>query len=216
MRRARTPPALSRPVHKSPQRALGYLRARRANEAGAAMVEFAIVVPLLVLLLCGTIDFGLIFGGYMTMESGVSSVTRTISLDAYQYTGSASCTGGPTTATADVVCNIVASLGSLTGINTSTLHVGICFVTPGSAPSCSGTSATGTSDSNDVEVCAQAAMESTTGLTSIFVSGTKVSTSSRLLMEQPQPSGATAFESYNASSTQVNYNGSAIPGLTCT
>jgi hypothetical protein len=59
-------------------------------------------------------------------------------------------------------------------------------------------------------------MESTTGLTSIFVSGTKVSTSSRLLMEEPQPSGATAFESYNSSSTRVNYNGSAIPGLTCT
>jgi Flp pilus assembly protein TadG len=192
------------------------MKARRADEGGAALVEFAIVVPLLVLILCGTIDFGLIFGGYMSMESGVSSVTRAISLDEYQYSGSASCTGGPTAATADAVCKVVASLGSLTGINSSTLSVGICFVTPGSNPSCSGSSATGTSDSNDVEVCAQAVMESTTGLTSIFVSGTKVSTSSRLLMEEPQPSGATAFESYNSSSTRVNYNGSAIPGLTCT
>jgi Flp pilus assembly protein TadG len=180
------------------------------------LVEFAIVVPLLVLLLCGTLDFGLIFGGYLSMESGVSSATRAISLDAYQYSGSASCSGGPTAATADAVCNIVASLGSLSGINTSTLSIGICFVTPGSSPSCSGSSATGTSDTQDVEVCAQAAMESTTGLTSVFVSGSTVSTSSRLLMEEPQPSGATGFESYNATSTQVVYNGTTVPGLTCT
>jgi Flp pilus assembly protein TadG len=181
------------------------------------LVEFAIVVPLLVLLLCGTIDFGLIFDGYMSMESGVSSATRTISLDADQWSGPAnSCTGGPTTGTADAVCNIVASLGSLTGLNTSTLAVGICFVTPGSSPSCGGSSAAGTSDSNDVEVCAQATMESTTGLTSVFVSGSTVSTSSRLLMEEPQPSGPTDFESYNATSTQVDYYGTAVPGLTCT
>jgi len=180
------------------------------------MVEFAIVVPLLILLLCGIIDFGLIFGGDMSMQSGVASSARAISLDNYQYSGSASCSGGPTAATADAVCNVVATLGPLIGLNTSTLRVGICFVTPGSTPSCGGTSATGTSVSDDVEVCAQAALESTTGLTSIFVSGSTASTSSRQLMEQPQPSGTTAFESYNSTSTQVTYNGTAIPGMTCT
>lgn len=179
------------------------------------MLEFGIVVPLLILLLCGIIDFGLIFGGYMSMESGVASAARAISLDAYQYTGSNSCTGGPTAATADAVCNVVASLGSLTGLNQSTLSVGICFLTPGSTPSCGGASATGTSGIDDVLICAQAQMQSTTGLTSVFVSGSKVSTSSRQLMEQPQPSGATAFESYNAGSTAVDYNGQTVPGLTC-
>jgi len=180
------------------------------------MVEFAIVVPLLILLLCGIIDFGLIFGGDMSMQSGVASSARAISLDNYQYSGSASCSGGPTAATANAVCKVVATLGPLIGLNTSTLSVGICFVTPGSSPSCGGPSATGTSVSNDVEVCAQAALQSTTGLTSIFVSGSTASTSSRQLMEQPQPSGTTAFESYNSTSTQVTYNGTAIPGMTCT
>jgi len=180
------------------------------------MVEFAIVVPLLILLLCGTIDFGLIFGGYQSMQSGIDSAARALSLNSYQYSGSASCTGGPTVATADAVCNVVATLGPLTGLNNSTLKVGICFVTPGSTPSCSGSSATGTSVSNDVEVCAQAAMQSTTGLTSIFVSGSTVSASSRLLLEEPQPTGASGFESYNSTSTQVSYNGTAVPGLTCT
>jgi TadE-like protein len=30
----------------------------------------AIIVPFLILLLCGIIDFGLIFGGYLSMEAG--------------------------------------------------------------------------------------------------------------------------------------------------
>jgi Flp pilus assembly protein TadG len=182
------------------------------------LVEFAIVVPLLILLLCGTIDFGLIFGGYMTMESGLASATRAISLNQNEWSGPAnSCTNGPDTGTADAVCNVVATLGSLTGLKASTLAVGICFVTPGSSPSCGGTTpTTGTSDSQDVEVCAQAQMQSTTGLTSVFVSGSTVSTSSRLLLEEPQPPGPTAFENYNSTSTTVDFYGNAVPGLTCT
>ena len=197
------------------RRLLDNLTTRRAQEGGAAMVEFAIVVPLLILLLCGTLDFGLIFGGYSSMENGVASAARTLSLNAYQYSGSASCSGGATAATADAVCNVVANLGSLTGLDASSLAVGICFVAPGATLSCGGAASTGTSVSNDVVVCARVAMQSTTGLTSVFVSGSTVSTSSRQLMEEPQPSGATAFQSYNSTSTQVDYSGKAVPGLTC-
>jgi Flp pilus assembly protein TadG len=214
MKRTRNP--LSRLLHVGCRRWLDSVISRRANEGGAAMVEFAIVVPLLILLLCGTLDFGLIFGGYMSMENGVASAARTLSLDANKYSSSTSCSGGATAATADAVCNIVANLGSLTGLNSSTLAVGICFVPPGSTPSCGGASSTGTSVSDDVLVCVRVAMESTTGLTSVFVSGSTVSSSSRQLMEEPQPSAATAFQSYNSSSTAVNYNGKAVPGLTCT
>ena len=86
------------------------------------MVEFALVVPLLILVLCGTIDFGLIFGGYQTMESGVASATRAISVNQYQYGGSATCTqGGASTATANAVCSVAANLGSLTGIKLTDL-----------------------------------------------------------------------------------------------
>ena len=182
------------------------------------MVEFAIVVPLLILLLCGTIDFGLIFNGDMEMQSGIAGATRQLALDNYQYTGTtALCTGGPTPATANAVCNVVASLGSMTGLNSSTLAVGICFAAPGASLSCAGSPQPGMSVTDDVVVCAQAQMESVTGLTSVFVSGSTVYTSSRLLMEEPQPSNQTAFDSYNATTTpQVSYNGTAVPGLTCT
>lgn len=178
------------------------------------MVEFAIVVPLLILLLCGAIDFGLIFGGYQSMESGVASATRALAVDQYQYSGNL-CSS--TTATGQAVCNVVADLGPLSGLNSSTLAVGICFVAPGSALSCgAGSLTTGTAGVDDVVVCAQAAMQSTTGLTSVFVSGSNASTSSRQLLEEPQPSGASNFGSYNAGSTAVKYNGISIAGLTCT
>jgi Flp pilus assembly protein TadG len=184
------------------------------------MVEFAIVVPLLILLLCGTIDFGLIFNGDMEMQSGIAGATRQLALDNYQFAGTtATCTGGPTPATANAVCNVVASLGSMTGLNSSTLAVGICFAAPGASLSCGGGSPQpGMSVTDDVVVCAQAQMESVTGLTSIFVSGSTVYTSSRLLMEEPQPSNQTAFDSYNNAPTSptVYYNGTAVPGLTCT
>ena len=178
-------------------------------------MEFAIVVPLLILLVCGTIDFGLIFGGYQSMENGVASAARVISLD--QVTPTASCTqGGVQTPTANAVCNVAASLGNLEGLNSNTLSIGICFVAPAATASCSGPSGPGSSVANDVEICAQATMMSTTGLTSVFVSGSTVSTSSRQLMEEPQPSGPTAFQSYNSTSSVVTYNGVAIPGMTCT
>ena len=214
MERARLRLSRLNPLRR--QRLLDKLMTRRTEERGAGMVEFAIVVPLLILLLCGTLDFGLIFSGYISLENGVASAARSLSLNGYQYNGSTPCGGGATAATADAVCNVVAGLGSLTGLNPSSLSVGICFVAPSASLSCGSASSTGTSVSNDLVVCARATMQSTTGLTSIFVSGSSVSTTSRLLMEEPQPSGATAFQSYNASSTAVDYNGKAIRGLTCT
>src|SRR6516225_4386972 len=162
MGRAPTLSAPARPHRWFRRGGLGRPQTRRANERerGAAMVEFAIVVPLLILLVCGTIDFGLIFGGYQSMENGVASAARVISLD--QVTPTASCTqGGVQTPTANAVCNVAASLGNLEGLNSNTLSIGICFVAPAPTASCSGPSGPGSSVANDVEICAQATMMST-------------------------------------------------------
>jgi Flp pilus assembly protein TadG len=55
------------------------LRARAADprrDAGAAAVEFALVLPVLVLILFGIIDYGLYFGNALDTRSGVASATR--------------------------------------------------------------------------------------------------------------------------------------------
>lgn len=50
----------------------------RGGDRGAAAVEFALVVPILVLLLFGIIDYGLYFANALGVRSGVSEAGRQI------------------------------------------------------------------------------------------------------------------------------------------
>lgn len=54
-------------------------RLRREDE-GAAMVEFALVLPLLLLLVTGMLQFGLVFNKYITLTDAVRSGARQLSL----------------------------------------------------------------------------------------------------------------------------------------
>lgn len=46
------------------------------REKGQAMVEFALILPLLILLLCGIIDFGWIFGNQLILNNAVREAAR--------------------------------------------------------------------------------------------------------------------------------------------
>jgi Flp pilus assembly protein TadG len=188
--------------------------ARRRVERGAAIVEFAIILPVLLLIICGILDFGLMFGGYLSLEGGVASGARLASIGQYQYGGSLNCSG-PNSATANLVCTVAAAIGNPVG-TTGTLAIGVCFVTPGSATTgCSTETSTGTSVTQDVEICAQVTLRSTTGFTAPFINGRVASSSSRLVLEQPQPSGATSFTAFNSSSGVVTYGSHSIQGMNC-
>ena len=50
------------------------------NEAGSIMVEFAFVSMILILLLVGIIEFGLVFNAQLSMENAVSSASRYIAM----------------------------------------------------------------------------------------------------------------------------------------
>jgi hypothetical protein len=59
------------------RRLLGRARAGDPRrDAGAAAVEFALVLPVLVLILFGIIDYGLYFGNALDTRAGVASATR--------------------------------------------------------------------------------------------------------------------------------------------
>lgn len=192
------------------------VRRLRRDERGAELVEFALVVPLLVVLLFGLVDFGLVFGGYTQLRASVQASARAASLGDYAYAGPGTCTGGPDMATAGLVCNLASSLLPLMGTASGSLRVGICFVTPGSIPSCDEQTGPGTSLTEDVEVCAEATMHSSTGITAPIIDGRTVSSSNRLVIEQPAPSASTTFGAYNASSDPVTFNGQVISGMKCT
>lgn len=193
-------------------------KVRTRDETGAEIVEFAILVPVLILILCGLLDFGLMFGGHITLERGVNAGARAASLNA--STSPPNCTGGPNAYTAAMVCNVVSDIGTLMGVKTTSLVVGICFAPQGGALTsliCNAETSTsvGTSVYGDVEVCAQASLQSTTGFTAPFMNGKASGTSSRLTVEQPQPSAATNYDAYNAASPPVQYNGITVAGMGC-
>lgn len=49
---------------------------RLKNEKGQAMVEFALVLPILILILCGIIDFGWIFGNQLLANNASREAAR--------------------------------------------------------------------------------------------------------------------------------------------
>ena len=51
------------------------------SEKGQAMVEFALIVPLLILLLCGIIDFGWIFGNQLILNNAGRDTARYMAIN---------------------------------------------------------------------------------------------------------------------------------------
>lgn len=79
------------------------------NERGAALVEFAIVAPLLILLLFGIIEFGWIFGQFNAVRHGAREAARFAAVD-----------GGDNNAIMAVLCNAVEGQGAgITSIEAS-------------------------------------------------------------------------------------------------
>ena len=169
----------------------------RRDEAGASLVEFALVLPIFALLLFGLIDFGIIFGGYVTMRGGVEQGARSASIDEYQYTGSGTCSASD--ATSNMVCDVAADIGSLPGLASSTISIGIILNGGGA-------------QNTDVTICAKAQMKSLTGLTAFALNGRTMSTTTTIRLEQ----NAT-FSAYStdAGSSTVSFNSKKYPPTDC-
>lgn len=161
------------------------------------------MAPVLILLLCGMLDFGLMFGGYLGMENGVSSGARDASVGQYQYTGSGTC--GGTDATSQLVCRVASEMGPLMGTVSGSLKIGVCFPAQSGATPCSGSGTRG----SDVEVCASVQLHSTTGFTGFVAPSKPTVSSSRLVLEQ-----IPAFSTFTSGSS-VSYQGQTINGMTC-
>ncbi|MDH8677312.1 TadE/TadG family type IV pilus assembly protein [Fusibacter bizertensis] len=56
------------------------MKRKLKNENGQSMVEFALIVPLLLLIIVGIIEFGFMFSGYLTLTNASREAVRTISL----------------------------------------------------------------------------------------------------------------------------------------
>jgi Flp pilus assembly protein TadG len=55
-------------------------RVRRSDDDGAAAVEFALLLPILLVVLCGIVDFGLVFNAKMTLTHATREGVRVLAL----------------------------------------------------------------------------------------------------------------------------------------
>lgn len=89
---------------------LGRRRRRNDRERGAAAVEFALVVPILVALLLGIVDYGLLFTDTVSTRNGVREGARQGVVSNFTSTG---CTSG--TSFDQLRCKTKAEIGALSG-----------------------------------------------------------------------------------------------------
>jgi Flp pilus assembly protein TadG len=180
----------------------GGLGRRRRTEEGTALVEFALILPLAVLILFGLIDFGFVFQGYNQMRNGVQAGARLASENNTSYSGATKCTGGPDSATMGLVCSILSSIGPLTGVSSTSLEVGIAFSAPPGDLN--------NPPSEDVTVCASGDLNSTSGLLAKPFLGEKMSSSSTILI-----TSSPVYSAYNSSTSPVYYGGVQVQGENC-
>src|SRR5664279_2819270 len=93
------------------------MRRRSAGDSGAAAVEFALVLPILVLILFGIIDYGLYFSNTINAQSGVQTAARQAvvgNLDT-TCTPPSDVSAGTSTDVGELMCMVKNNTGSITG-----------------------------------------------------------------------------------------------------
>jgi len=103
---------------------------RGRRDDGAAAVEFALVLPILVLILFGIIDYGLFFSNSISAQSGVQTAAR----QAVVGNLDASCTpptdaGSSSIEVGELMCMVKKQTGAITGTD----FVKVVFPTPNPA-----------------------------------------------------------------------------------
>lgn len=182
----------------------------RRGEEGAALVEFALILPLAALILFGLIDFGFIYQSYSQLRNGVQAGARLASTNSTGYAPPPSCAVNPGTGTAtdtgttNLVCAILGKINPpLTGMS-DTFTLGIAFDSPTTA---------NTTGQEDIVVCAAGRLNSTTGLLAKLFLGSQMSASTTILANT-----ATAqlnFEPYVLGDNSITYGSVTVSGMNC-
>ncbi len=102
---------------------------RTENEKGQAMVEFALILPILLLILCGIIDFGWIFGNQLMANNACREAARYTAVHYYdsgadddQAAAAGIVAARAPTLTSDVIISVSAS-GEVSTVVTSKVNV---------------------------------------------------------------------------------------------
>jgi Flp pilus assembly protein TadG len=128
---------------------------RSKGERGASLVEFALVLPVLAVLIFGIIDFGFAFNSYIELRSGSREGARLAAVNNGCNTTASGCS---TNGTVQKDALITATRARTTGLaNSSNVKVGISFPDGGAK-----------NVGNNVEVCLVYPFQSVTGLFNVL------------------------------------------------
>lgn len=101
-----------------------YIARETRESRGAALVEFALTLPLLALLLFAIIQYGFIFGASMTLRHGAHETARSMSL-----------AGQTSTNVSAIACNAISPLLNCANLQTVQMDQNATVSTPGDAVS---------------------------------------------------------------------------------
>ena len=155
-------------------------RARR-GERGVALVEFAIIAPLLFFLLLGTVDFGINLSNEISLRQGVREGARQGSVASFGST--ASCGLTFTTAGSANMQKLLCLTKSRTDLTSSKLGVAVRF-DPGSTSYPAPVAGSDAPVGNGIIVCAITPMVSPSKLLQPFVSGKYIKSKTTMRIEK--------------------------------
>jgi Flp pilus assembly protein TadG len=151
-------------------------RGATRNERGAALVEFALVVPILLLLLFGIVEFGIAFNDYISVRNGSREGARAAVVNDVKNAPSCTINGGtvsppaaPTSA-GDATNAIVCKTKNRIGLDESQVKVKV--------------SVAGTSIGDTVTVCASVPVQTLSGLLAPIMSGKVLTSNVTMRLEQ--------------------------------
>ena len=100
------------------------------SEKGQSMVEFALVVPLIILLLLGMVDFGRLFHAHLTLEHAGREAARAASIGKDEATVISTAISNAASLSLAEGQVHVSGLGTSGGNVTITIKYPISFITP--------------------------------------------------------------------------------------
>ena len=149
---------------------------RRDGERGAALVEMALVLPLLLLIVFGIIEFGTTYSNYIGLRDGVRNSARSGAVGSFGTNTTCNLTGADEAST--VVRRLMCLTKTQTGLNSAQVRVKIMSANP------SFTGA-GTFQKNEaLIVCAQIPTKAVTGFLGTALTGKTLRTKVAMRIER--------------------------------
>ena len=143
---------------------------RRPSNRGAIIVEMAIIVPFLVSVVCGVVDFGFAFHDWIAVRQGARDGLRVAIADVTPPApqGGWAC---PTSGSAGPLQGLVCYTKAQVGLNANNTRVKIHFAAPFTM-------------GNAVKICVQQSVSSKTGFYAALLNGKVLNTTVESLIER--------------------------------